>query len=37
MQPTRVFAAEIVFAKCPSKYEGQSYEGHVQAMNSPKG
>ena len=33
----RVFAAEIVFAKCPSKYEGQSYEGHVQAMNSPSG
>ena len=33
----QIFAAEIVFAKCPSKYEGQSYEGHVQAMNSPNG
>ena len=28
------FEAQIVFAKCPSKYEGQSYEGHVQAMNA---
>lgn len=26
------FAAEVVFAKCPSKYEGQDYDGHVQAM-----
>lgn len=26
-----VFEAEVVFAKCPSKYEGQSYEGHVTA------
>ena len=26
------FNAEIVFAKCPSKYEGQDYGGHVQAM-----
>ena len=33
----RIFDADIVFAKCPSKYEGQSYEGHVQAMNSPSG
>ncbi len=33
----QVFAADTVFAKCPSKYEGQSYEGHVQAMNSPNG
>ena len=33
----QVFAADIVFAKCPSKYEGQSYEGHVQAMSSPNG
>lgn len=30
-----IFAADLVFAKCPSKYEGQSYEGHMQAMNSP--
>lgn len=33
----QIFAADLVFAKCPSKYEGQSYEGHVQAMNSPGG
>ena len=26
------FDAEVVFAKCPSKYEGQDYDGHVQAM-----
>lgn len=31
---TNCFEAQIVFAKCPSKYEGQSYEGHVQAMNA---
>ena len=24
-----VFVAEVVFAKCPSKYEGQSYDTHV--------
>ncbi len=29
-----VFEAQVVFAKCPSKYEGQSYEGHIQAMNA---
>ena len=28
----RLFDADIIFAKCPSKYEGQSYEGHVEAM-----
>jgi cytochrome c-type biogenesis protein CcmE len=28
------FDAQVVFAKCPSKYEGQDYEGHVEAMNS---
>lgn len=28
----QTFDAEVVFAKCPSKYEGQDYEGHVQAM-----
>ena len=33
----QTFAADLVFAKCPSKYEGQSYEGHVQAMNSSSG
>ena len=27
-----IFDAKVVFAKCPSKYEGQSYEGHVEAM-----
>ena len=26
---TGSFEAEVVMAKCPSKYEGQSYEGHV--------
>ncbi|HCV26439.1 MAG TPA: hypothetical protein DGN59_23560 [Candidatus Latescibacteria bacterium] len=29
------FDAEIVFAKCPSKYEGQSYEDHVEALDKP--
>lgn len=24
-----VFAAEVVMAKCPSKYEGQSYDNHT--------
>ena len=33
----QVFAADVVFAKCPSKYEGQSYEGHVEAMNNRSG
>ena len=28
------FDAEVVFAKCPSKYEGQDYDGHVQAMKN---
>ena len=28
----RLFDADIIFAKCPSKYEGQSYVGHVEAM-----
>jgi cytochrome c-type biogenesis protein CcmE len=27
------FDADVVFAKCPSKYEGQSYEDHLQAGN----
>ena len=27
------FKAETLLAKCPSKYEGQSFDGHVQAMN----
>lgn len=26
------FEADVVFAKCPSKYEGQSYDGHVDAL-----
>ena len=25
----QVFDAEVVFAKCPSKYEGKSYDDHV--------
>ena len=28
------FDAEVVFAKCPSKYEGQDYGGRVQAMKN---
>jgi cytochrome c-type biogenesis protein CcmE len=32
-QTNNTFTADVVFAKCPSKYEGQSYDGHVQAMN----
>lgn len=31
-----LFEAQVVFAKCPSKYEGQSYEGHIQAMEAGK-
>lgn len=27
------FDAEVIFAKCPSKYEGKSYENHVEAMD----
>lgn len=27
------FDAEIVFAKCPSKYEGQNYEDHVEVLD----
>ncbi len=27
------FDAEVVFAKCPSKYEGQNYEDHVEAFD----
>lgn len=30
------FDAQVVFAKCPSKYEGQSYEDHADAVNPPK-
>jgi len=26
---TGTFEAEVVMAKCPSKYEGQSYDGHA--------
>ncbi len=26
------FEADLVFAKCPSKYEGQNYSAHVDAM-----
>ncbi len=26
------FEADLVFAKCPSKYEGQDYDKHVDAM-----
>ncbi len=28
------FDAQVVFAKCPSKYEGQDYQGHIDAMQS---
>lgn len=31
-----LFEAQVVFAKCPSKYEGQSYEGHIQVMQDGK-
>ena len=27
------FDADLIYAKCPSKYEGQSYDAHVEAMN----
>ena len=29
---TSRFEAEVVMAKCPSKYEGESYEDHEEAM-----
>ena len=28
------FEAQVVFAKCPSKYEGEDYEDHVVALNA---
>jgi len=28
------FEAQVIFAKCPSKYEGQNYEDHMQAMGN---
>ena len=31
-----IFDAKVVFAKCPSKYEGQDYEAHIEAMNQQK-
>lgn len=31
---TSLFEAEVVFAKCPSKYEGQSYDDHVETVES---
>ena len=34
---TRQFQAQVVFAKCPSKYEGESYDSHVAAQNSGSG
>ena len=33
-QARNLFDAKVVFAKCPSKYEGQSYDGHVEAMKN---
>ena len=31
-----VFVAEVIMAKCPSKYEGQDYDGHVlEAAQAP--
>lgn len=29
----QLFDAQVVFAKCPSKYEGQSYDDHADAVN----
>ncbi|MFH1572321.1 MAG: cytochrome c maturation protein CcmE [Gemmatimonadota bacterium] len=29
------FEADVVFAKCPSKYEGKSYDEHVEALAAP--
>ena len=29
-----LFDAKVVFVKCPSKYEGQDYQGHVEALQS---
>ena len=33
LEHEQLFEADVIFAKCPSKYEGQSYEGHVEAMS----
>ena len=30
-----VFDADVIYAKCPSKYEGKSYEGHIAAIGDP--
>jgi cytochrome c-type biogenesis protein CcmE len=30
----KTFEAQVVFAKCPSKYEGQNYEDHVEAIGN---
>ena len=30
----RRFEADVVFAKCPSKYEGETYDGHVEAVGA---
>lgn len=27
------FDADVIYAKCPSKYEGESYDDHVEAIN----
>jgi len=29
----QLFDAQVVFAKCPSKYEGQSYDDHMKTLN----
>lgn len=31
-----LFDAQVVYAKCPSKYEGQNYQDHVDAVNQQK-
>jgi cytochrome c-type biogenesis protein CcmE len=36
MATQELFDAKVVFAKCPSKYEGQDYEGHIEAINQQK-
>ena len=31
-----LFDAKVVFAKCPSKYDGQDYQDHVEAIDPQK-
>ena len=36
-QNNHTFDADLIFAKCPSKYEGQDYNDHIKAMDARSG